>query len=670
MGGYLDKGATNRPNVYRQYLNTSELVAMLRGGVYRRLVQLLPQAATAQGYTLTDDSGEQNPMTKELRDLDVMGNFRRADEWGRCLGESILWMVTDDPAPLDQPLDPTKVTKLHRLQLYDRDEITALTYITDAREGEVGDPLLYSITPRRAGNTTGAKVVHYSRVLRFYGDDLPPSRLGNRSGGRYRWGADAIGQTLWAAVNAQSTTSAAGAHLAQELSISVFTFAGVTGKTKGEKFKKRGRDVNKMKSLWRSIWLSTGDKYERVAANPTGFRDLSESARVFLQMVSGYPGELLSGLQPSGLGTDGKSWQVAWGAKVAAYQQDRYQRNLERLIEVVYYAVQGALPKQWAVAFDPLAKLTETELADLRVKHTMADTDAIDAGILKEKEARTRYEDPAGFVLDLQVEEIEEKEVIEAAPPRIGEISAAIELGRSLAKGELTSEQVRVIAEQQLKLSPEVAAALAVPPALLLDPSMSGDRADFGEPGKAVVWFPLSQQALARHRELQEQAAAIVGTPLDIDTPHMTALYVGAIEDAEAQELAAIVEGVARRHPHSSARARSVDTFTSPEGTAIVLVLDAYDAERIEHELGRAACHLVTAKQAGRSFVPHITLGYVPRQLSAQETASLRDLHVGSRAEPWTVSLSALEVVRNGTAVEYPLRGERNDAGNQGVEAK
>lgn len=406
LGGIRDAGAMARPDVSRSYLTEEELVALMRGTVYRRVVELKPRWATQKGWAITDDTDDERPLFDELRRLKVRRAVRRADIWGRALGESRILLVTEDGADWSESLIPENVRAVKGLQVLDRREFSPHSYNGDLGAGELGEPQLYHVTPQRPGvGRIGA--VHRTRLLRFYGDDLPPSEIGYNSTAYSSWGADAIGQMLWDGIRNLSQTGAGGAKIAQELSIAVFKFASARSKSGGDErsdFLSKLSNLVKMKSLVNAIFLGKDDDFQRVATTPSGFKDLSEHAKMELGLLTGYPLVLLLGEAPGGLNTDGDSWKANWFADVLAHQEDRYREPLEFLVRCLY-AANGGIPDEWSVDFTPLGELTKLELAELRERHTRADSDLLLAGALTQDEVRSRYTQPGGFRDELQLQE-------------------------------------------------------------------------------------------------------------------------------------------------------------------------------------------------------------------------------------------------------------------------
>lgn len=415
IGGANDSGTTARPNPERLFLSVEELAAMMRGSLYRRIVELHPKWATSRGWRVEDDTDDERPLERELRDLNTRQAFRRADVWARALGESRLLIVTEgDDANPSQPLNPKRAKRIIRLELLDRREFSAIAFNANPADGPIGEPVMYSVHPIRSGSG-GAVMTHRSRLLRFFGDETAPSQQSFGVGG---WGADAIGQTMWDALRHYTQIGAGGARVAQELSVAVFTLnaPAPAAADQSSAWLSKINALNRMKSIAQSIWLSVNEKFERVAANPTGFKDLSEHARGELALLVGAPLTLLFGEAPGGLSTDGESWLRMWGSDVASYQDAHYRGPLEQLVGLLY-AMRGTPPPLWSVEFNPLGEMSERERAEVRLLTTQADSQAILDGVLTPEDVRTRYTQPGGYAFALQpLDDLPVREIAEVSP--------------------------------------------------------------------------------------------------------------------------------------------------------------------------------------------------------------------------------------------------------------
>ncbi len=714
VGTVKDSGASAKPNTSRDYLTDDELIAMLRGTVYRRIVEIYPSDATLKGWALMDDTEDTDPLADEQRRLGVVAAVRQADTWARALGESMIWLVTDDPGELDEPLDPSTVRRVHALQVLDAREFQVAEYQNDPKLPGLGLPSAYWLSPRRPGTTANiGQKVHASRLLRFFGHDLPPSERGYANTG-YNSASygDAVGQVLWDALRNVSMVSAGGARLAQELTIGVFKFANAAGKSAGDdrsSFLSRLSALNQMKSIAQAVFLGPSDDFQRLGSNASGFKDLSEDARLMLALVSEIPMARLFGEAPAGLSTDGASWQANWHGRIGAYQEERYREPLEFLYRCLYNADRNSEPA-WKLVFNPLGEMTKAEIAAARLAHTQADSLAIVDGVLTpERIARSRYsEGTFGFEIQPPTDEdvaVDEAALAEfqaalartpgasegtpaAGPTRSPEVKgkasdialngaqvqAAQGIVQSVAAGLLPrSTGVEMLAaffnlpsEQTERIMGEVGRSFTAPEAEVarLDAlaRIEAMRAD-AAPDSTIFQLPIPPKVVEALAELRASVEAIVG-PVDVDDePHLTLLFLGAVE---ALELPAMREAAKEALEHvgpvmlHGARLAVLGEETRP---AIVVEYDPWSVEGLNVALLRAMAPWITARQFG-TFRPHVTIGYVSalsEDLRAELLKAAPDL---VRADPeslWSWRSASVEFRRGTDLVAVYALEERRD---------
>ena len=447
IGSADDSGAASRPNLSRERLSMDELVALLRGSLYRRICDVIPSDAMRRGLIVTDDTRRSNPLQVELEQFDVAATLRRAATLGRALGTAWIWPVVEDGgAPLSEPLDMQRVTRLYALHVLDPRDLTVWTWSRNLREPGAGQPLLYTLQPCRPElyvppNT----LIHRSRLIAFWGDELPPSEqlYGNESPL-----GDAIGQTMWDGLRNLTQTSAAGARLAEELSIAVFYLAKMP-----EKDAAGGRDllrtalnnIMRYKSIAHGLVLGTGDKAERLGANASGFDTLTEAGWEVLQSLSGVPAARLRGVAPSGLSTDGASWQQSYYSDVDAWGSERLQPAARQIVRLLYRH-RGQEPASWHVGFGPFYHLSMQEQAQLRLLTAQHDQLAEQAGwVTGEQIRRSRYGD-GGWSFEIQpATDGDEARLTGAVDPEEAEKTLAELTGAP--PDPLTAEQVKLVQE-------------------------------------------------------------------------------------------------------------------------------------------------------------------------------------------------------------------------------
>jgi len=385
-----------------------------------------------------------------------------------------------------------------------------------------------------------------------------------------------------------------------------------------------------MKSVAQSVLLTPGDDFQRVAANPSGYKDISDHARLELSLMLGAPVTLLFGEAPGGLNTDGSSWQSLWYQAVADWQIDRYEPPLRQLVTVLYHVERNALPKEWSIDFLPLGDLSEKEQADIRLVHTQADAAAIMDGVLTPDEIRKqRYAQPGGYRHSMQPVEDDPKPARTPTP----DDPAAEEAARRMIEEQIAAQQAQ-------------------------------DRADASEDSLCLL-VPVPQAGIEEHAEWRRKAEAIVGPLAHDEPPHVTVLYLGDVDPARDGE----VEALARPIAETMSPQRMATSGLQVLGTAAVLEHDGWTLRELNEKLLRALAHMVSAKQFP-GYRAHETLGY-SETMRPEDVGRLLELQrdwVAERDEDkspgWIAS--RLELRRGDRVVAtFPFLANRKDGGEE-----
>jgi phage-related protein (TIGR01555 family) len=189
--------------------------------------------------------------------------------------------------------------------------------------------------------------------------------------------------------------------IANEMRMDVLTVSnmGANGASDAQaRFWARVRQLSQFRSILNMIVLGEGEKYESRTGTVAGYKDLENAAGRGLAAVSGIPQVLLFGDTPSGLNTDGSSWQQAWARQVKNRQAKALHSPLLKLYTALFMAkkgpFKGKLPKSWSVFFNPIYEPTQGEIADVRYKNAQADTLYVQNGVLTaDHVARSRFTD-------------------------------------------------------------------------------------------------------------------------------------------------------------------------------------------------------------------------------------------------------------------------------------
>ena len=153
----------------------------------------------------------------------------------------------------------------------------------------------------------------------------------------------------------------------------------------------RMRAMMQQRSIRGAMLLDESDEFEQQSTPATGYKELDEAARIALAAAFGIPATRLFGIAPAGMTSDDNAQRENLNKDVSDIQQDRLKPALERLAEASFAAL-GQTPAAFEIDFEPLDEPTETEWADIELKHAQADAVRINSGVLTpDHAARSRF---------------------------------------------------------------------------------------------------------------------------------------------------------------------------------------------------------------------------------------------------------------------------------------
>lgn len=396
LGTAGDYTAHTRPNTARVYLSESELHALAAEGMYWWLCHFYPMLATYRGVSLTDDTDEIAPLAQELEALDVLNTLASAAGRGQAYGDAYLWIVVEDGMKLSDPLDPKRVRRVEALTHVAARELTPVAWETDSSSKEWGRVKTWLYSPMRQGVSMAAVVIHTSRLLRFFGEDLGPEQEQTRGGQTWVGHTGvAMGQIWSDALMGMANVHRAAQHMAAEASVAVFKIADSNlkmGADTQSTFLQHMRLLSRMKSLINGVMLTPADEMQRLGSNATGFWDLYQIAVGHSSAVTRVPQSAIFGEAPGGLTTDNEAgWRMA-EALAINFWNTRLRPGLAVIVACLYGARRSGA--RWKIAMNPIGALSPKEQAEIRKLHTEADSIAITDGVLTpEQVTRSRYGD-------------------------------------------------------------------------------------------------------------------------------------------------------------------------------------------------------------------------------------------------------------------------------------
>ena len=343
-------------------------------------------------------------MAEAMRDAEMMHKVRKrlatAMKMGRLFGTGLLVLMSTE-APLDRPLEPERIRAgdLKNLLPVDRFDVAVHERDIDPYSPTYGQASLYRITPR-----SGAQlVVDASRVLRFDGI----AALNPTGWQEYdeEWGVSELIPVI-VAILQEASTSSATAHLVQETSIPVIRMLGYKEALEGESAvdpdvrspEKIAEDINLYKSIYRTLFLDSGDEAQRLAVNWSGLPDILDRFARRLAAAAGIPATRFWGQSPIGMNATGEGDMVNYAYHVGAMQEEMLTEPLLLLDEVLMRdaGLSELVEYEWV----PLLDISESDQAGIAHVKAQAVSLATADNLIGPEEAREALSGPVFGELD------------------------------------------------------------------------------------------------------------------------------------------------------------------------------------------------------------------------------------------------------------------------------
>ncbi|MEL6349758.1 MAG: 2'-5' RNA ligase family protein, partial [Myxococcota bacterium] len=178
------------------------------------------------------------------------------------------------------------------------------------------------------------------------------------------------------------------------------------------------------------------------------------------------------------------------------------------------------------------------------------------------------------------------------------------------------------------------------------------DRADAG--ADSAILF-LEMPVGVGFEGAQIAAQGVLGGELEVESwPHVTVLYLGKLGSAVSAVRAAADATVKDFLKETKTRIDLMparighfgDGTPGPDGVPVIIHYYSWGLEELQNALLRRLADKVNVPQFPR-FIPHATLGYLPREMTSEESAALANLQTDGLRDwaPMTLALRVGEEV-------------------------
>lgn len=412
-----------------QSRNRVQLEAAYRGSwIVRAAVDAIPEDMTRCGVEISGiDPASTTEMETAMVSLGIWDKLCETGKWARLYGGAIAVMLIDGQ-DLSTPLRIEAIGKdqFKGLVVMDRWMVAPPVGKVVTEYGpDMGKPVYYDILAEFMGLPKGR--IHYSRVIRLEGDDLPYYQRIAENG----WGLSVL-EPLWDRLIAFDSASVGAGQLVYKAHLRTYSVDGLRNiiAAGGDALKGLMSQIEFTRLSQSNEGMTVIDASDKLQADTYTFAGLADMLIQFAQQLSGALGIPLSrmfGQSPAGLSDTGEGPRRQYHEKVHQKQEKDLRTPLQRLFQVMSMSVLGtALDSSFQFAFKTLDEPTEVEKAEVADKKTTTVVSALDANLIKRSTAMKELKGMAsstgmfGNITDEEIEEAEEQE--KDAPPPGGEL--------------------------------------------------------------------------------------------------------------------------------------------------------------------------------------------------------------------------------------------------------
>lgn len=381
--------------------------------IIRRVIDTIAQDMYKNWIQITSSITPQEikKVEQALRVTRTRAAMLTATKWGRLYGGAAgVMMIEGQEDMLDKPLELKSVMPGDYKGLLVLDRWSGIypstELVTNMNSPDYGLPEYYYIKANESEQTK----VHYSRVIRFCGPDLPYwEKLSE-----VYWGASVIEQ-VFDELKKRDNTSWNIAQLIFLSNVRVLKMSdlGQLLGTVNERTKKQlWNTLQAQNTLMSNMGIYVMDKEDEFQNFQYSFSGVSDIYELFMLDIAGAsetPATKLFGRSPAGMNSTGEGEERNYNSIVEQRQESDMRPQLEKLLPVVYMSALGYVPEDPDFIFNPVETPSQKDKADLIWRNMEAITNAFTSGIITQQIAMKELHqvgEPLGIFTNITEEDI------------------------------------------------------------------------------------------------------------------------------------------------------------------------------------------------------------------------------------------------------------------------
>ncbi len=395
----------------------------LMDGAYRSswicgvAVDAVAEDCTKRGIEIitSADPAQVEGLHSAWRDMHLWDQICDTIKWGRLYGGAV-GVILVDGQRFDTPLRWETVGRGGFKGIYPLDRWTALpaqNWPVRDYGPDLGKPMYYDVIAD-TNHVLGNQRIHYSRVIRIDGVDLPYYQRFSEN----LWGQSVL-ERLWDRLLAFDSTTQGAAQLVYKAHLRTYSVDGLREIIAAGGAARAGlvAQIDFTRLMQSNEGMTLMDAKDKFEAHTYAFSGLDTVLMQFSQQLSGalqIPLTRLFGQSPAGLNSTGESDMRNYYDGILQQQERRLRSPLSNLLHITWRSLYGEdLPVGSNFSFHPLWVMSDEQKANIASTITTAVTQAESNGIVRRETALRELKNSAhatGIWSNISEEEIKEAE--------------------------------------------------------------------------------------------------------------------------------------------------------------------------------------------------------------------------------------------------------------------
>ncbi len=405
--------------------NRVQLEAMYRSSwIVGQAVDVIAEDMTRAGITHESDMPPEDKakIDAAFERMQLWDKLCDTIKWSRLYGGAIAVLLIDGQR-MSEPFRPETVEPGQFKGLLPLDRwlvVPSLTQLVQELGPDFGLPMYYDVVAD--GMALQRQSIHYTRVLRFDGVDLPYWQKITEN----LWGMSVL-ERLFDRLIAFDSTTAGAAQLVYKAHLRTLKIKGLRDiiSMGGPAMNALVQNIDLIRQYQSNEGITLLDGEDQFEVNQYAFSGLSEMLLQFGEQLSGalqIPLVRLFGQSPAGLNATGESDLANYRDTIRQKQERRLSSPLTRVIQTVARSEGVELPPDYNFVFTSLEQMGDDEKADIAQKVSTSVLEAYDAGVidlevaLQELRALSKVTGIFSSISDEMIAEAKN------APPKISEL--------------------------------------------------------------------------------------------------------------------------------------------------------------------------------------------------------------------------------------------------------